>query len=357
MRTYFVSAGFKGSYAVRCLLPLMENGWDGDITSMNGVVRTPESMSEAAQHADVVVFHRPQDEYKLEIARIMRQNGKKIVYDNDDTIKEHAGFMKNEVVTEQKMDEVLEGLNKMNDEFITGADMVTCSTEFLAEEYRKLNDNVVVLPNCVDPFYFDDIYKNESDKIRIGIVGSIGLTDDLLVAEPIIRALMGRKDVTVVFFSLPRKTEANLKLYDGEYKFLDTVDVEWHPFVDHENYYDYLNELRLDISIIPRADNYFNRCKSNLKFLEASMLEIPTIAQGFDDGQSPYQVDPQDADHMVIVNDNDKWMEEIEKLIDNKDLRREMGAKAREYVEDKYSIEKNAHLWEEAYKTLFKKHD
>ena len=40
--------------------------------------------------------------------------------------------------------------------------------------------------------------------------------------------------------------------------------------------------------LIPRGENYFNRCKSNIKFLEASMCEIPVIAQSFTTNDSPY---------------------------------------------------------------------
>ena len=51
------------------------------------------------------------------------------------------------------------------------ADLVTCTTEFLKKEYEKINKNVVVLPNCVDPFYWPrTILKNETD-----IVYDIGL--------------------------------------------------------------------------------------------------------------------------------------------------------------------------------------
>jgi glycosyltransferase involved in cell wall biosynthesis len=141
-------------------------------------------------------------------------------------------------------------------------------------------------------------------------------------------------------------------LYKEEFKLLDSIDVEWHPFVDADVYYDKINSLKLDIMIIPRADNYFNRCKSNLKFLEASMFEIPVIAQGFTDGKSPYQVNPEDSKHMKIVVDNNDWIPEIEKMIADKEGRREMGRKAKEYVTENYDIATKAHLWEEAYAKL-----
>jgi len=335
------------------------NGWDGDQTSINLETKTPENKSVAAQASDVIVFHRPDSPNKLELARKLKQLGKKIVFDNDDTFKDDGGFRFNEFLDRERMQKGLAKLNESIDAFIKEADLVTCSTKFLAEEYKKLNNNVVVLPNCIDPFYFDEPLRNENGKIRMGIVGSIGVTDDLWVAEPILRHYLNDERVEIVMFSMPPKGQDKLirELYHDEYKLLDEImsakNIVWQPFVDMQDYYDTLNELRLDIMLIPRADTYFNRCKSNLKFLEASMFEIPTIAQGFSDNQSPYEQDPEDSQHMIIVKNNDKWVEAIESLINDKEKRTEMGKKAKEYVENKYSIDNNAYKWEEAYKSLF----
>lgn len=80
------------------------------------------------------------------------------------------------------------------------------------------------------------------------------------------------------------------------------------------------------------------------------MLEIPVIGQAFADGKSPYQGD---GDHLLLAQTQEEWIEQIEKLIASKELRREMGRKAREYVEEKYSIDNCAHLWEEAYSKIY----
>jgi glycosyltransferase involved in cell wall biosynthesis len=82
------------------------------------------------------------------------------------------------------------------------------------------------------------------------------------------------------------------------------------------------------------------------------MLEIPCVAQGFADGLSPYQVDPEDEAHIEIVLDNSKWLEALDPLIKDKELRQEMGKKAREYVEEKYAIANNIDKWTQAYQSL-----
>lgn len=354
MKIYYISSGLQGCYAVRCLHPLVANGWDGDQTSLSLDQISPENKSKAAQESDVVVFHRPDDPEKLKLARILKDVGKKIVYDNDDTFKDDGGFKFNEYLNEERLKTGLKRINEVLDAFITEADLVTCSTEFLKKEYEKLNKNVVVLPNCVDPFYFDEPLKNKGQKVRIGVTGSIAVTSDLEALKPIIEHYQHDPRVQLVLFSLPPKNHDKLirEMYADEYAFLDSVNLEWQPFVDMQNYYDTLNELRLDMMIIPRADTYFNRCKSNLKFLEASMFEIPVIAQGFEDGNSPYQGE-EDSKYMKIAFSTDDWIKSIDELTVNKNLRETMGKRAHAYVKEKYDIEKNAYKWEEAYKSLY----
>jgi len=355
MRVYFISSGNWGCYIVRCLMPLIVNGWDGDQTSIHFGTKTPEDKMLATKQADILVFHRPEDANKLELARILKKQGKKIVFDNDDTYKDHESVRLNDYFTKERVKMGLARVNSITDAFIIEADLVTCTTEVLAQEYRKLNSNVVVIPNCIDPFYFEEPLRNETDVVRIGVVGSVVTSTDLDVLAPIVRHYENDKTVRIVCFGLPPNRKANPKvesIYRDEYRFMDSVDVEWHPAVNADVYYDKINSLKLDMMIIPREDNYFNRAKSNLKFLEASMLEIPVIAQGFSDGLSPYQVDPEDAKHMVIVTDNNNWIPEIDKMIVDKEGRREMGRKAKEYVVGKYDIEKNYYKWEDAYKTI-----
>ena len=354
MKVFYVGSGLEGCYNVRCLFPLIANGFDGDRTTFIANRMTPENKAKAAQDSDIVVFHRPEELTKLKLAKILKGIGKKIVFDNDDTYKDDGGMKFTEFMNKERFEKGLETLNDGIDSFIKIADLVTCSTEFLKQEYLKLNPNVVVLPNCIDPFYFDEPLKNESDVIRIGITGSVGITSDVEVLKPIIEHYKDDKRIKFVLFSLPpaKNDKITRELYSEEYKFWESIDIEWQPFVPAEEYYEKLNELRLDMIIIPRADNYFNRCKSNLKFLENSMLEIPTVAQAFETGDSPYQQNPEDSKYLLLAKDTSEFINHIETLIGNKELRQEMGKKARKYVEENYDINTKGHLWKEAYEKL-----
>lgn len=342
MRVHFISNKFDGCQIVRCLHPMIYNGWSGDKTSLR-TERIDQSESlKIALNSDVIVFHRPDDEKKLQAAVLLKKLGKKIVFDNDDTYKE---------VDNMKLGKMFKEKTEYLDKFIEIADLVTTTTEYLAKEYREISDKVEVIPNCIDPNDWDIPLKNKGDKVRIGLFGSTTINGDCYPAKEALQELSKRDNVTIVMFGLPAKdlqTDLIKDFYKDDLNFWDKIDIEWHPFVPTEDYYRTLNELRLDIALIPRKDNYFNRCKSNLKFLEASMLEIPCIAQGFEDGNSPYQ--GKDEKYLVIVKDNSKWLEEIDKLIKDKKLRVKIGKEAKKYVLKNYNIIKNAKNWLNIYK-------
>lgn len=357
MKVFFTNNGLEGSYNVRCLFPLQENGWDGDRVRMGLERISANQKAKAVVDADIVVFHRPEQEYQLALAKKLKEAGKKIVFDNDDTYKDHNGFKFNEYMSEEKIKKGLGELDKNITTFLELADLVTCTTEALKKEYEQTNPNVVILPNTVDPFYYPEPKKNDTDIIRIGITGSVGITSDIEVLKPIIEHYQHDPRVRLVLLSLPPEgqNEVYKKIYVDEYAFWNKVNVEWHSFVSSDVYYEYLNDLKLDMVIIPRSDSYFNRCKSNLKFLECSMLEVPVIGQSFPTGDSPYEADPEDAKYVLLATDTESWIAQIEKLIANKELRHELGKKAHDYVSEKYSIENNAHLWADAYKSLMNK--
>lgn len=306
--------------------------------------------------SDIVVFQRPLQQEMLEAALLLKEEGKKIVMDNDDTYTQQNGMPKVMAeMMERQIDEKIEQIDQRLKEFAKIADLVTVSTDFLANEYRHLNENVVVLPNMVDPMDWPTPKRNKGKKVRIGLVGSVAMNNDTKRMVRLLRTLGKRDDVQLVLFGLPPDTkefEEIRKYFMYEVSYWNTFNVEWHPAVSIADYFASLNNLELDLMLIPRDDNYFNRCKSNVKFLEASMCEIPVIAQGFPDGLSPYQVNPEDAKHMLIANSNEEWEFHVNRLINDKKLRRTMGKDARKYVLKNYNITNKAHLWKEAYQKL-----
>lgn len=357
MKVYYIGMGYKSCYYVRCLQPLIYNGWNGEQRSLRTSRVSNQQMFKEAIQADVIVFHRPMDIKMLEAAQLLKDAGKKIVMDNDDTYRKDSG-----VPTQMfgKLDDELkkavDSIDTLLKRFASVADMVTVSTDFLADEYREVNKNVVVLPNCIDPMDWDKPKRNDTGTIRIGIVGSVASNKDYEQIKPLLDKLKDNPKVKIVLFALPPKnkdTEWATSIYKPEFDFWNQYNVEWTPFCQIEDYMRTLNNLKLDIMLIPRHDNYFNRAKSNVKFLEASILAIPTIAQSFSDGLSPYEVNEADKDNLILCKTEQDWIDKTLELIENKDMRIALGNKARDYVITNYNIKTNAHKWADAYKSLW----
>jgi glycosyltransferase involved in cell wall biosynthesis len=347
MKVYYIGSNYDGCYYARCLLPQRANGWDGQLKSLLSTKDDPETMFRKAMDSDVIVFHRPDQRNKVEVIPLLKQAGKKVVLDNDDTYLPDTGV---QTIMYGKKRKILESIERNIKEAAAMCDLITVSTDWLKKEYDSVNDNVVVLPNTVDPDDWGTPKRNEGDKIRIGLVGSV-TSADYVEIKPVLKSLSDDPKIQLVVFGLPPSTK-DTKMINNLFKehsdFWHSLNIEWQPLVNISEYKQTLNDLKLDVALIPRTDNYFNRAKSNIKFLEMAMLEIPCIVSDFSD--SPYSQDI----HLLKCKNLDEWYNNIE-LIKDRNFRRELGAKAREYVEDKYNINNLAHLWEDNYKKICEK--
>jgi len=352
MRVYYIGGRYESCYYVRCLLPLRANGWNGDMEKI-GVGKSYDQMSKEVLDSDVVVFHRPIEQAHLDMLKALKGLGKKIVVDNDDTYKKDSGVPVQMLGRLRKeLEEKIDIYDVTLKECLKLADLVTVTTEHLRKEYLEYNDNVVVLKNGISKldWLFNPIKKSE--RIRIGIVGSVASNKDYDNIIPALDAIKDDDRFQLVLYALPPisdTTKLAVEMYKPEYKFWEKYKPEWHHFTPVADYPKKLHELNLDVILIPRQDNYFNRCKSNLKFLESSILGVPTIAQGFDTHDSPYQQVPTDSEHMVICTSAEEWKETILDIPDNREWYNQLGRKAKAYVLENYEINNIAHNWVKTY--------
>lgn len=356
MKVYYIGGQYESCGYVRCLQPLQANGWDGDKISLYSKKADPQTMIKGAMNADIIVFHRPIQKEMYEAAVLLKEAGKKIIMDNDDTYRANSGvpvqmFGKDR----EKLDTAIGYINEQLKKFAEIADMVTVTTEFLKKEYEQWNKNVVVLPNCVDPFDWEEPAKNDTGKTRILITGSVASNKDYENIIPLLEKLKERKDVQLVLQALPAdhpSLKETREIYKPELDFWKQYDVEWYPFMKLTDYLEFIPTLKIDIMLIPRHDNYFNRCKSNLKFLEASMCKMATVAQSFPDGNSPYEVDKEDTENLILASNPQDWIDKVIDLLDNPEKIDILKEKSHNYVLNKYDININGHKWAEAYKTI-----
>ena len=101
--------------------------------------------------------------------------------------------------------------------------------------------------------------------------------------------------------------------------------VEIAPFVPYERLFAEI--ARVDINLAPLVDNPHRRAKSAVKFLEAALVGVPTVASNLE----PYRLIDHGRTGMLAANE-EEWYAGIMALATDPLRRRAIGDAARRYV-------------------------
>lgn len=286
-------------------------------------------------------------------------------------------------------------LDKKIVENIKIAQYVTTTTSIFAEELHKLNKNVFVLPNAIDPTekQFTPNLEPANGRLRIGWLGGSSHLKDLEILNGVVNKLIGDKlmdkiqfvlcgfdlrgthtdinEVTKqqtqraitpkesVWYQYERIFTDDYKSISPEYKdFLLKFKQEEYPNAVNESYRrvwtkpisTYASNYNLfDISLAPLDENLFNKVKSQLKVIEAGFHHKALIAQDF----GPYQIDLKNAiqfggvidpkANSLLVNktqNHKDWYANIKRLINNPELVKQLQDNLYNSVKNRYSIDK-----------------
>lgn len=213
------------------------------------------------------------------------------------------------------------------------ADLVTVSTEPLAEVVRKLNPNVVVLPNCIPAALLDAPPAPGRKGVVIGWSGGASHTLDIAELGSHLQRFVRRyPDVSLHLMGDANAAALLSKGIKDRTRF--TPWVEWVP--------DFHAAIDFDITLAPLRPSPFNASKSAIRCLEAAALGIPVVASDF----GPYAEFVQNGSTGFLCKFDYHWTGALRELLDPF-LRREMGRNARALAAE-WTIEKQAHLWEAA---------
>jgi glycosyltransferase involved in cell wall biosynthesis len=347
----------------------------------------------------IVHFHRSvgQMENCPSLIKNLRNMGIVVIADIDDywlPTKEHPIH---QLILENKMNlKIIENLK--------AASYVTTTTELFANEIRKFNKNVIVLPNAIDPTEGQFTQPTlPSDKVRVGWLGGSSHLHDLKLLDGMVSKLQPIQDKLQFYvcgFDIrgtvtelnkqtgeqkqrPIKPEEtvwvryeeiftnNYKIVSPEYKqFLDNFEDSVYPNLNNENYVrvwtrpvdSYArNYSNFDISLAPIKNHVFNRMKSQLKVIEAGFYKKALIASNV----GPYTIDLKHAmkngeftDGNALLVDEPKnhsdWAKYIKKLVDNPNMIVDLGERLYETVSHKYHLDTVTHERASFYKSLIK---
>ena len=296
-------------------------------------------------------------------------------------------------------------VNKINEKITANlrvSSYVTTTTTLFADEIRKINKNVVVFPNAINPN--EPQFKEptqESDKLRVGWLGGSSHLHDLQLLD--LARLTQYKDklqfVLCGFDTRGTVTEINPQTNEQKKRNILPHETVWAQYEkiftqnlttvseDYKKYLlqytqePYLNELsepyvrvwtkpvtsyaknysKFDVSLAPIKNHMFNRMKSQLKVIEAGFYKKAIIASDL----GPYTIDLKhclehgnfvDGNAMLVdeKRNHSDWSKYIEKLVKNPNMVKDMGERLYETVKDKYDLNNVTKDRAQFYKSLIK---
>jgi glycosyltransferase involved in cell wall biosynthesis len=286
---------------------------------------------------------------------------------------------------------------------LKAARYVTTTTNLFANEIRKINKNVIVLPNAIDPKepQFNEPTL-ESDKLRVGWLGGSSHLHDLKLIEGSLSKfnLEDRKDLQIYLCGFDTRgtiTEINRDTGEQKQRPIRPEETVWNKYEQivttnrmglSEDYINYLmkfkeeefpnqydqpyvrvwtrpvqsyakNYSKFDVSLAPIKNTMFNRMKSQLKVIEAGFYKKALIASEI----GPYTLDLKHAlkngefsdGNALLVNENrnhSDWYKFIKKLKTNRNLVTDLGERLYETVKDTYDLNNVTKTRAEFYKSI-----
>jgi glycosyltransferase involved in cell wall biosynthesis len=320
---FYVVDDFGGCGWYRCHVPGMELKRRGHFVLLDNVI-TPQQ----AEAADIIVFQRQWHEEALRAFRWAKANGKLVVYELDDDLWNVDPT--NPSYQAWNTPHVIGGAETMLHE----ADVVTTTTPVLARQLRRFNDEVRILPNMLPQEHWQAVRERADDyaKIVIGWAGSVARAKDLEVVRDVVVQVLDRYPETELLIA---GDESNIvfPIRDGIFRMKPVMIELYAGMLAH-----------FDIGIAPVVDSKFNQAKSDLKFVEYGMLGLPVVVSHVE----AYSHSIVNGENGFLAKNAKDWLKYLRRLVEDAELRDEMGRKAKEFAESR-TIDKNIGLWEKAY--------
>lgn len=221
-------------------------------------------------------------------------------------------------------------------------DLVTVTTKPLRDFVLSYNKNVMVLPNYLD----DRIWqlkpplrsKGLDQKIIIGYMGGLSHHPDLTLLLPVFKNLIHRFPGRLEFQFWGTQPHSDLSTYSF---------VHWNDQMiwNYQDFAAYFQTQSSDILISPLADNYFNNCKSSIKYLEYGSLGVPGVFSRV----QPYTTVIKHGDNGFLAATSAEWEDCLVRLIENPELRCSLASNAQLDIQSNWMLSQNTSLWLSAY--------
>ena len=329
-RTLFLSRGLKAPAWYRCALPALAldcdwvayGGEPPDLEVGYGRTQRELSVTDLEQY-EVIIVQQPAGPGWLGLIRAWQRKGIVVLAEIDDYLR---GVSKR--TDHDFADKYTRSRLEDYELCLRAVDGVICSTPWLAQRYRSLNRATWVCQNGIDLKRFA-VTAPARGYVAVGWSGATGHTQAVAPWLKQLQLLMRRNDD--VHFVSVGQSFANLFEQEFGPRAL-TV-----PFTALEIYPSAL--ALFDVALAPAGSNNFFRGKSDLRWLEASAVGIPTIADPLVYPEIEHGVT---GFHAATPQEMGEILTE---LVGDPELRRRVGAAAKADVGERRTIQATSRQW------------
>lgn len=238
---------------------------------------------------------------------------KKMIYDFDDAI-----WIPN-TGNENKLVALLKANWKVK-KICSWAHKVAGGNNYLCDFARQYNKNVILLPTCVD---MERMHKGHKEhKTGTVTIGWTGSHSTLSYLDPLVDVLAAlEKEYNTHFLVIAnRDPKLNLKNYEF---------IPWNEAREIQDL------LKIDIGIMPLLPDKWSEGKCGFKLIQYLSLGIPAVA-------SPVGVNKtiiEEGNNGYLCNTPEQWKSKLKVLIEDTQLRKQMGANGQQKIAAEYSVQ------------------
>ena len=290
------------------------------------------SMAQNASH--IIIYRSPISPELLRLCHLAKEYGKPVFFDIDDLVFDT-------VYTDQlSYTQGLNSVEKGNYDagvrnygyMLENCDGAITSTNQLQEELYKYQSKVLLNRNlasddliAISSRYIKD-YSQTSDIVKIGYFsGSISHNENFELIKPAIKQLLAKYSNVQLHIVGILDIPEDMKPFENQ--------IVTHDYVDWDKLPALISEV--DINLAPLVDSIFNHAKSEIKWIEAALVKVPTVASkigAFSDAIV-------DGETGLLATD-DQWFEKLEAMVLSPELRQKIADAAYRAVLENCTLSK-----------------
>jgi len=208
------------------------------------------------------------------------------------------------------------GVKKRTEAAINNSDIVTVSTQIIADCYWNLNPDIKIVENAFNDYHYKFERKKYINKNIVWRGTETHREDVLQIKDQITNVMNKNSDWNFIYIGENLWYIVN-KFKNKNYYYQKTLDIV--------KYLRFIYNLNPSVAIIPLLKNYFNYAKSNCSWIEATFSGATCLAPDLPEFQKP---------GIVNYSTPEKFEYFLEKIMTSKNFCNENYEKSFDYIKN-----------------------